>query len=574
MTDIKDTGEALGQGPKKSIGKNKLFLIISGCALVVVLAVAAVLLFTGGSAGTTERVVEFGTVMQGVSVGGIDISGMTKGEALAATADLSNQLLSQVNFDVDIDGEVMTFTAQEFALYTDYEAVIEKAVAYGRAGTFDERLAAANAAKESSVDFPVDILVDEAGLKTALASFKSEMDTPPLDAAAIFAPWGYAETQNADGTVTHTVFEPTLEERIDIVKAYANRDEYGGFPAFVRIAEANMPNALRYEYYENDEFVEDYRPRDADISHFFYTDAVDGLVVDTGAIFDAVVSQVASDTYETIVAPVTVTPAAVTIEDMKSRTQLIASWSSSYSEHSSYNRNYNVAMMSSIINGAVLEPGQTFSVNGTAGPREAGTAFGWRKAAGLYNGGTTQQYGGGVCQLGSTIYNACIRSGVTIVEFSHHTIPSAYIPIGLDATLSTPTPDLVLGNDTESAFYIVSYVNPIERNVTVEVYGVPLTDASGQQILLTYDSERTGRYGSPGVKRVTVPYNSEAPDGHRVTSEYRFSSPRSGTTALAYQITMTLDGTEISRVQYGDTIKYPPFVGYTYVPDRVPETST
>ena len=189
MTEFKDVTETMDIGPKKRIGKNKLFLIISGGVLVLALIVCAIVLLAGAS-GDTERVIELGTVMDGVSVGGIDISGMTRDEALTATSGLEAQLFAQVNFTVDVNGTEMNFTAQDFALQTDYEAVINGAIAYGRTGTFDERLAAANAAKESPVDFPVTVSVDETGLKTALTALKAQLDTEPVDATATFAAWG------------------------------------------------------------------------------------------------------------------------------------------------------------------------------------------------------------------------------------------------------------------------------------------------------------------------------------------------------------------------------------------------
>jgi|AGTN01.1.fsa_nt_gi Uncharacterized vancomycin resistance protein len=587
MSDLKNAVEMMDIGPTKRGGKNKLFLIISGCALVVALAVCAVLLLTGGSAeDPSERVVEFGTVMQGVSVGGIDISGMTKGEALAATADLSNQLLSQVNFDVDINGEVMTFTAQEFALYTDYETVMEQAIAYGRTGTFDERLAAANAAKESSVDFPVDILVDEAGLKAALASFKGEMDTPPIDAAADFAPWGYSETQNADGTVTYTKYTPELATLIDICTAYSKGKAYTGFPAdLVRIADEEMPIPLRYQYWENDHYEKDYRPVDANIARFIYTEEVDGLVVDTDAIYDAVIAQVESDTYETFVAPVESTPATVKLADIRNRTQLISSWTSSYSDHYGTARNYNVAMLSSLLTGAEIEPGEIWSINDTAGPRNATTAktYGWREAAGIENGGYTPQYGGGVCQLGSTTFNAAIRSGLTWTEHWHHSIPSGYVPLGLDSTLDSPRgssyagKDLKLQNDTANTFYLVSYVNPLDKNVTVEIYGVPLTDATGQQIILNYSFKNLGRYGSPKASEVPVSEGFVCPDGTVISAtgltSYEFAKSSAGTIVQTYQITLALDGTQIGDPVEYEYHRYPVINGTTYrliVPETPP----
>ncbi len=578
MAEITDFNqdESLNPVPKKGIGKkkNKLILIISACVAVAALAVGAVLVFGSPAKDAMERVTELGTALHGVTVGGIDISGMTKEEALAATANLPDQLLGQISFYVDIEGEIKTYSAQDFALSTDYDKVIEQAVAYGRTGSFDERLDAAKAA-DTGVDFPVDVVADEVELKAALALLKSGMDHPAVNAQADFAPWGYTVSTDANGQTVYTKYSPELSEIIAMCKAHAKAKEYSGEPKdLVRISEADKPNPLRYEYYKNTKFVKNHIPPNADIARFIYTDSVDGFEVDIDAIADAVISQVKNDAYETIVASTTPVTAEVTLEDVKNQTQLIASWTSSYSAHSGYNRNYNVAMMSSVINDTVIKPGETFSVNDTAGPRDAKTAktYGWRKAAGLYNGGTTQQYGGGVCQLGSTTYNACIRSGVKIVSFWHHTIPSAYIPYGLDATLDTPSEknpagkDLVLGNDTQNTFYIVSYVSPKDKTVTVEVYGVPLTDASGQPILLTYKSKRTGRYGGGSMNTITVSPGGTAPNGHVVHAgeSYVFSKPRSGTTVDVYQITMTLDGTQISKVQYGETVKYPPFDGYTY----------
>ncbi|MEL7602747.1 MAG: peptidoglycan binding domain-containing protein, partial [Bacillota bacterium] len=197
MTEYKDAVETMDIGPRKRGGKNKLFLIISGGVLVVALIVCAVVLLLGAGPGedTAERVIELGTVMKGVSVNGVDISGMTRDEVLAATSGLEAELFAKANFTVDVNGNVMNFTAQDFALQTDYEAVIDKAMAYGRAGTFEERLAAANAAKESPVDFPVTVTVDETKLKTALTTLKAQLDTAPVDATSTFAAWGYMETQ-------------------------------------------------------------------------------------------------------------------------------------------------------------------------------------------------------------------------------------------------------------------------------------------------------------------------------------------------------------------------------------------
>jgi vancomycin resistance protein YoaR len=311
--------------------------------------------------------------MQCVSVNGVDISGMTRDEALAATSGIEAQLFAQANFTVDVNGTQMNFTAQDFALKTDYQDVIEKAMAYGRTGTFDERLAAANAAKASPVDFPVTVSVDETGLKTALTALKTQLDTAPVDATATFAPWGYTAETAQDGKVTYTPFTPDLAAMKKMCTTYAKRKDYTDVPELVRLSDAEMPNTLRYEFFDDSKYNDDDIPEDWNIARFIYTDAVDGLVVNTDAIFDAVVSQVGSGSYETIVAPVTVTPATVKLADIKNQTQLISSWTSSFRNHDDSARVYNVSMMSCLISGSVIQPGGEWSANTTVGSRNEET---------------------------------------------------------------------------------------------------------------------------------------------------------------------------------------------------------
>jgi len=579
MTELKNAVETMDIMPRKQSGKNKLFLFISGGVLAVALIVCAVVLLLGAGPAedSAERVIELGTAMKGVSVNGIDISGMTRDEALAATSGIEAELFAKANFTVDVNGNVMHFTAQDFALQTDYEAVIDKAMAHGRAGTFEERLAAANAAKESPVNFPVTVTVDETGLRTALTALKTQLDTEPVDATKTFTPWGYTADTAADGTVTYSAYTPDLPTQINICKAYASRKDYDGFPTFVRLSEDEMPLAIRYQYWNEDHYQKDYTPVDANVARFIYTDSIDGLVVDADTIVEAVKSQVESGTYETIVAPVVVTPAEVTLEQIKSQTQLISSWTSSYREHSGdSSRNYNVAMMACRLNGAEIDPDEIWSVNDTAGARNATTAktYGWKQAAGLFDGGTTPQYGGGVCQLGSTVYNAAIRSGLDWTEHVHHSIISGYVPLGMDSTLDSPSgsydgKDLKLKNNTQNTLYMVTYINPTEKNVTVEFYGVPLTDASGQQIILDYSWKNLGKYGTPTTEVREVEDGYKCPDGKIISAggleSYQFADPKYGTIVQTYKHTLALDGTPIGDPVKYEYHKYPVINGVLYV---------
>ena len=550
----------------------KIFIVASACALAALVAASA--LFLSGKQEETVRIVDFGRAFNGVSVGGVDISGMTRRQALSATAGLEGKLLGNLKFTLDVNGTMHEYGADDMCVITDYEDALSKALMHGHEGSFEERRAAIEDAASKGADFPITLSVDEERLKTRLAVIKGELDTAPQDAAAIFTPWGHL----ADGTP----YAPDLKTIKAIVGEEARGRDYGKFPALERIDPADMPNKLRYKFWRNSKYVDGYVPPGWDISRFVYRDAVTGVFAKTDEIKDDIVNAVKTGDYSAITVPCEITSPSVTLEEVKANTQLISSWTSSFSEHYGYNRNWNVAMISSLINnggaspqgqaGSIIRPGETWSANLTAGPRDSKTAktIGWKKAAGIQDGGFNPQVGGGVCQLGSTTYNAAIRSGLTVAEFNHHSIPSNYIPIGLDATLNTkPNLDLKLRNDNPKwNYYIVSYVNPKDKNVTVEIYGPPVMDAKYGNVIYDYVSKRTGRYGSGKTVTRTTKTSIEAPDGTRVDKDnpyYKYSSARSGTTARIWRRIYAPDGTMLAEEIFSEVEKYPPVDGVTYM---------
>ena len=107
----------------------------------------------------------------------------------------------------------------------------------------------------------------------------------------------------------------------------------------------------------------------------------------------------------------------------------------------------NVKLSAQIINGLVLNSGETFSYNESVGKRTADRGF--KPAPAYVKGETVDEIGGGICQTSTTLYGAVLRSGLEIVERSNHSIPSTYCPIGQDAAVSWPNMDFKFRNNTE-----------------------------------------------------------------------------------------------------------------------------
>ena len=95
----------------------------------------------------------------------------------------------------------------------------------------------------------------------------------------------------------------------------------------------------------------------------------------------------------------------------------------------------NIKIVSDRLNNYVLQPGEEFSFNEVCGPY--GKEDGFLEATILLsNGEEDEGYGGGVCQLSSTLYNAVEALDLEITEHHHHSSPVAYVPENQDATVS------------------------------------------------------------------------------------------------------------------------------------------
>lgn len=101
---------------------------------------------------------------------------------------------------------------------------------------------------------------------------------------------------------------------------------------------------------------------------------------------------------------------------------------------SNTNRSTNIRIAIKAINGKVVQPGKTFSLNSATGRRTA--AKGYKKAIVFMNGRQVYDLAGGVCQVSSTLFNAALLSNMTIVSRYNHSASVAYVPKGRDAAVA------------------------------------------------------------------------------------------------------------------------------------------
>ncbi len=125
--------------------------------------------------------------------------------------------------------------------------------------------------------------------------------------------------------------------------------------------------------------------------------------------------------------------------------------------HADY-RNTNLGRAAQLVNGTVLKPGETFSLNGTVGERTAENGFteGYIISDGVYK----EDFGGGVSQVATTLFNAAFFAGLEDVEHKPHSFYIDRYPIGREATVVWGALDLKFKNDTPYGVLIESWVDP------------------------------------------------------------------------------------------------------------------
>lgn len=130
-------------------------------------------------------------------------------------------------------------------------------------------------------------------------------------------------------------------------------------------------------------------------------------------------------------------------------------------------RNHNLRVAAEKVNGHVIMPGEELSFNGVVGERTE--KQGYRVAHVIQAGEMIDGLAGGACQISSTLHGAAFFAGLEIVSSRPHSRPSAYITMGMDATVAWPSTDLKLKNPYEfpvAIRYVVS-----QGTVRVEVLG-------------------------------------------------------------------------------------------------------
>ncbi len=477
-------GKRLNEEPKKS-GKGPL--LIAGIVLAVLLAAYAGLCAYAGS---------LDTFYPNRHINGIDVGGLTVEQAQQR---LETQLLKREITLVDDEGQSLTqltvgdlgYTAEDFSGDARFWKNDDRGVGFFKKGW--AYVSTVTGRWPGGAHWPD---MDQAALSETASRLTEQLSEAPLDASGAVEGQSVRITKARDGR-TPQELRPLLA---DISTYSANGYQ---IPVSFQTVPAKALTAQQLHDQLHGE-----------MKNASYDAATDTIVPEQlGADFDVAAAQRAMDEAapgETLTIAARIEQPEVTAADLKAVLFRDVLGEAKTHVSGSAGRIGNVKLSAQIINGLVLNSGETFSYNASVGKRTA--ARGFKPAPAYVRGETVDEIGGGICQTSSTLYLACLLSNLEITERYAHRFVPAYIAWGMDATVSWGGPDYKFTNNT---LYPVKIVTKYEKGyLTVQILG---TNVDGTYVKMSnevlsktpwetvYQEDASMAPGSPEVVKVT-PY--------------------------------------------------------------------
>ena len=208
-----------------------------------------------------------------------------------------------------------------------------------------------------------------------------------------------------------------------------------------------------------------------------------------------------------------------TTDDLASITDVLGTATTYYG--STYSRNKNVETGAAKLNGHLIMPGEVFSVTSAVTPFTEEN--GYEPAPSYESGKVVDSYGGGICQVSTTLYNAVLKAELEVVERHNHSMIVTYVDPSKDAAIAEGLMDFQFANNTEYPVFISGYAYGGE--LTFTIYGHETRDPNRT---VEYVSETTSTTNPEGVKLYAA---SDQPVGYLAQTQ----SAHQGLTAVLWK---------------------------------------
>ena len=407
-----------------------------------------------------------GTIMQGVYIDDINLSGRTYDEAVKLVKDKVGGMSQAVLTINSVDDNKVEVTAADIGLKWNDEETIADALYLGRSGNIVERYKQKKDLEHDGKVYPLNVDFDK-NLVTAIVEEQGKLYDVKAQNATL---------SKADGDFT--IIPGTVGKKVDV--------------------NASVSRIM------------------SKLDSFTGAD----MTVDLKVIEDA--------------------PSA-TEEDLEKIHDLIGSYKTSFSS-SGADRSGNVRNGTSLVDGTVLMPGESFSMYQTVSPFTEEN--GYYLAGSYLNGMVVESLGGGICQVSSTLYNAVLRAELQIDERYNHSMIVSYVDLSSDAAISGTSKDFKFTNSSEYPIYIEGYTTS-EKQVVFNIYGV---ETRPENRKVSFESVKISETVPEGEKIVA--------DSSMALGSITTQSAHTGYVGELWKI-VTVDGKETERTRINKSTYQP-----------------
>lgn len=460
-----------------------------------------------------ERIIENGDVMPGVRVGDVDASGMSEREALAAVRT-SAARLERTPVHVSVGGTELTADPSTFGLHVNARASVRAARKAGRSHNPLDQLSGVVLRRVREDTIPFVLRVDRERLDAVLDTWVTATGKGLVDGGLRFEGATVVEIAPKSGTGIQRA-----EARRQVLDALSRGESDAGTLPIGRTApavdEADVRNVarearavlaapvtvtvgmtplvlapvqvastlsadvvdsrlvlhsdaakLRLQYGPSLASLE-VAPKDATFTTSGTSVSIVPAITGKLVNLEAVGREIAAGNHSFAAELVETQPARTTEWAQKLNiTELVGSFTTSFPPGQP--RVKNIQKASSVINGTIVAPGATFSLNNALGPRTLDKGYVEAPSIGA-DLSLEPAVGGGVSQVSTTLYNAAFFGCYQDVTHTVHALYISRYPMGREATLNYPSIDNQFRNDSSSGILIRSFAG--STSITVALYG-------------------------------------------------------------------------------------------------------
>lgn len=406
-------------------------------------------------------------IIKGVYIEEVDASNLDK-------ETLKNMVNDKVNNIEDVEvryGEYNSiFKLEEIGININYKDIVNDALKIGRTDNIiidNFNILKANLFKTK---LKLDITIDSEKLKEAIKNIQAEIPEAIKEYSYDIKDKELIITNGKSG-------QKVITEKFKDMIIQNIRQQFNGKVQVINIpTEVSKPEKINIEKIYSEIYKE---AKDAYIIEEPFELHKEENGVDF-AIRIEEARKIISEEKEAYTIPLKITEPKVKIEDLGDKLfkQTLSKYTTIF-DAGVKNRAHNIALAAKTINGTILLPGETFSYNGILGNtnKEKGYKLGTAYVAGK----VVESYGGGICQVSSTLYNSVLYANLEIVERYNHSYVVNYVPAGRDATVAYGGKDFKFKNSRNYPIKIVASA----KNGVVSISIMGIKEEKEYEVVLT-----------------------------------------------------------------------------------------